>query len=263
MRIWIKCLKTPTFLQKVDFMEMIKKDETLEDLQRNGLKIIQKADGFRFGVDAVLLSDFAKDIPSKRTMDLCTGSGIIPTLLSAKTNTPELFGLEIQEEVAEMAKRSAELNGISDRLRICQGDLKNAQEIYGKRQFDLVTCNPPYMPVGTAVLNEADTKVIARHELCCNLEDVISSASNLVKQKGHLALVHKPARLTDILCLMRKYDIEPKRIRFVHKKADAQPSLVLVDGAYKGGIELKIMPPLILYNEDGSQTDELKRIYEK
>lgn len=242
---------------------MIKNDETLEDLQRDGLKIIQKVDGFRFGADAVLLSDFAKDVPSGKTLDLCTGSGIIPTLLSAKTNTPELFGLEIQEEIAEMARRSAELNGISDRVKICQGDLKIAHEIYGKRQFDVVTCNPPYMPVGTAVVNEADSKTIARHEVCCNLEDVISSASKLVKQKGHFLLVHKPSRLTDILCLMRRYGIEPKRIRFVCKKIGAEPSLVLVDGAYKGGIELRILPPLFLYNPDGSETDELKRIYEK
>ena len=242
---------------------MIKNDETLEDLQRDGLKIIQKVDGFRFGADAVLLSDFAKDVPSGKTLDLCTGSGIIPTLLSAKTNTPELFGLEIQEEIAEMARRSAELNGISDRVKICQGDLKIAHEIYGKRQFDVVTCNPPYMPVGTAVVNEADSKTIARHEVFCNLEDVISSASKLVKQKGHFLLVHKPSRLTDILCLMRRYDIEPKRIRFVCKKIGAEPSLVLVDGAYKGGIELRILPPLFLYNPDGSETDELKRIYEK
>ena len=242
---------------------MIKNDETLEDLQRDGLKIIQKVDGFRFGADAVLLSDFAKDVPSGKTLDLCTGSGIIPTLLSAKTNTPELFGLEIQEEIAEMARRSAELNGISDRVKICQGDLKKAHEIYGKRQFDVVTCNPPYMPVGTAVVNEADSKTIARHEVCCNLEDVISSASKLVKQKGHFLLVHKPSRLTDILCLMRRYGIEPKRIRFVCKKIGAEPSLVLVDGAYKGGIELRILPPLFLYNPDGSETDELKRIYEK
>lgn len=242
---------------------MIKNGETLEDLQRNGLKIIQKEDGFRFGVDAVLLSDFAKDVPSKKTLDLCTGSGIIPTLLSAKTNTPELYGLEIQEEVAQMAMRSAELNGLSDRLRICQGDLKKAHEIYGKRQFDVVTCNPPYMPVGTAVVNEADSKTIARHEVCCSLEDVVCSASRLVKQKGHFLLVHKPSRLTDILCFMRKYDIEPKRIRLVCKKIGTEPSLVLVDGAYKGGIELRILPPLFLYNEDGSETDELKRIYEK
>lgn len=244
-------------------MDLIKSDETIEDLQRNGLKILQKADGFRFGVDAVLLTDFAKDVPSKKTLDLCTGSGIVPILLSAKTKTAEFFALEIQEEICEMAIRSAELNGLLGKIKFTCGDLKIGTEIYGKRQFDVITCNPPYMPLGTAVKNETDTKIIARHEVMCNLEDVIYQASMLVKQKGHLILVHKPSRLADIITLMRKYDIEPKRIRLVHKKADSEPSLVLVDGAYKGGRELRIMPPLILYNEDGSETDDLKRIYEQ
>ena len=244
-------------------MELIKNDETCEDLQLNGLKILQKADGFRFGVDAVLLADFAKSIRSNKTLDLCTGSGIIPTLLSAKTTTKEFFALEIQQEIYDMAVRSAEINGISDRIKFNLGDLKNSDEIYGKRQFDLITCNPPYMPCGTGVVNESDTKLISRHEVMCNLEDVIKASAMLLKQKAHLVLVHKPARLTDIVCLMRNYDIEPKRIRFVHKKTDSEPSLILVDGAYKGGKELRIMPPLYLYNADGSETDELKRIYEK
>lgn len=244
-------------------MSLIKTDETLEDLQLDGLKILQKADGFRFGVDAVLLADFAKGIRSAKTLDLCTGSGIIPTILSAKTTTEEFFALEIQQEIYNMAVRSAEINGLTDRVKFDLGDLKNADKIYGKRQFGLITCNPPYMPCGTAIVNESDTKIISRHEVMCNLEDVIMMSSVLLKQKGHLTLVHKPTRLTDIICLMRNYEIEPKRIRFVHKKTDSEPSLILVDGAYKGGKELRIMPPLYLYNADGSQTDELKRIYNK
>ena len=247
-------------LKKSDF---IKDDETLEDLQISGLSIIQKRDGFRFGIDAVLLSDFAKEIRTDRMLDMCTGSGVIPVLLSAKTKTPEIFGIEIQEEVFEMAKRTVAMNGLGERIHIDLGDIKNATEIYGKRAFGLITCNPPYMPKGTAVINEQDTKIIARHEVLCTLEDVILSASLLLKQHGHFMLVHKPARLADILCLMRKYEIEPKRIRFIHKKADAEPSLVLVDGAYKGGCELRIMPPLYIYNENGEETEELKRIYGK
>ncbi len=243
--------------------DLIKEDETLEDLQLSGLRIIQKKDGFRFGIDAVLLSDFAKDIRAEEMLDMCSGCGIIPILLSAKTKIPKISGLEIQEEVFDSAKRSVELNGLTNRVFIEKGDIKEGYKIYGKRRFGLITCNPPYMPKGTAVTNELDTKIIARHEILCTLEDVIKSASKLLKQHGHFLMVHKPTRLADILCLMRQYGIEPKRIRLVHKKADAEPSLVLVDGAYKGGVELRIMPPLYLYNENGEETEELKRIYGK
>ncbi len=248
------------YLQSSD---LIKEDETLEDLQLSGLRIIQKKDGFRFGIDAVLLSDFAKDIRAEEMLDMCTGCGVVPVLLSAKTKIPKIFGLEIQDEVFEVAKRTVELNDLSDRVFIDKGDIKEGYKIYGKRRFSLITCNPPYMPKGTAVTNELDTKIIARHEILCTLEDVIKSASELLKQHGHFLMVHKPTRLADILCLMRQYEIEPKRIRLVHKKADAEPSLVLVDGAYKGGNELRIMPPLYLYNENGEETEELKRIYGK
>lgn len=248
------------YLQSAD---LIKEDETLEDLQLSGLSVIQKKDGFRFGIDAVLLSDFAKDIRAFEMLDMCTGCGIVPVLLSGKTNIPKIFGLEIQEEVFEMAKRTVELNDLSERVFYEKGDIKEGHKIYGKRRFSLITCNPPYMPKGTAVENELTEKVIARHEVLCTLEDVIKSASELLKQQGHLVLVHKPTRLADILCLMRQYGIEPKRVRFVHKKTDAEPSLVLVDGAFKGGRELRILPPLYLYNEIGEETEELKRIYGK
>lgn len=248
------------FSQNAD-MEVLKNDETLEDLQAGGLMLIQKKDGFRFGIDAVLLADFAKALPAKEALDMCTGSGIIPVLLSYKTKIPRLFGIEIQEEIFLMAQRSVELNCLSDRILLECGDLKNAAEIFGKRRFDLITCNPPYMPAGCGVKNQLDTKIIARHEVMCTLEDVIKSASDLLCHKGHLVLVHKPTRLADIICLMREYNIEPKRIRFVHKKTGAEPSLVLADGAYKGGRELRILPPLYLYDENGDETNELKRIY--
>lgn len=237
--------------------------ETLEDLQVGGLKLIQKTDGFRFGIDAVLLADFAKSAPSSKTLDLCSGNGIIPILLSHKTKTPEIHGMEIQREICETANRSVKLNGLENRLKLIQGDLKSAAEVYGKRVFDVITCNPPYTPVGCGIANEPETKLIARHEVMCNLEDVISVSSMLLKQKGRLMLVHRPSRLADILCLMRKYDIEPKRIRFVHKGYNSEPSLVLADGAYKGGRELRIAPPLYLYDEVGNETEELKRIYER
>ena len=245
--------------QKADILE----NETLEDLQAGGLKLIQKKNGFRFGIDAVLLADFAKETKAREALDLCSGSGIIPVLLSHKSKIEHIFGLEIQEDVWEMSNRSVKMNKLEKRIFLENGDLKKAAEIYGKRRFDLVTVNPPYMPVNTAVKNELDTKIIARHEVMCTLEDVISASAQVLKQHARLLMVHKPTRLADIIYLMRKYDIEPKRIRFVHKKAGAEPSLLLIDGAYKGGCELRIMPPLYLYDEDGNETEELKRIYGK
>lgn len=241
--------------------DLVKDDETLENLQIAGLSLIQKKDGFRFGIDAVLLSDFAKDIKAESMLDMCTGSGIVPVLMSAKTNIPKIFGIEIQEEIFDTLARTLELNNLGERVHFDLGDIKKGVEIYGKRQFDLITCNPPYMPKGTAVKNERDTKIIARHEILCTLEDVISVGAMLVKQHGHLVLVHKPSRLCDILCLMREHKIEPKRIRFIHKQAGCEPSLVLVDGAYLGGRELRILPPLYIFDENGEETLELKRIY--
>ena len=235
--------------------------ETLEDLQVGGLFLIQKRNGFRFGADAVLLADFAKDIASRKTLDLCTGSGIIPILLSAKTDTPEIYGLEIQESVYSVACRSVALNKLEGRVFIGLGDLKEADSIYGKRSFDLITCNPPYIKEGSGIQNPDSEKVIARHEILCDLEDVIRVSASLLAHKGHLLLVHKPSRLCDIICLMRENGIEPKRVRFVHKTPESEPSLLLVDGSFKGGNELRIMPPLYLYDKDGGETDELKEIY--
>ncbi len=237
----------------------INENETIEDLQLNGLKIIQKKDGFRFGLDAVLLSDFAKDIKSNKTLDLCTGSGIIPILLSAKSKAEKLYGIEIQEQVYDIARRSVILNNLEDRIEIINGDIKNAD--FPKHSFDLITCNPPYMPMGAAIKNPKDEKTIARHEILCNLEDVISVSEQLLSYHGFLALVHKPTRLSDIIWLMKNHNIEPKKIRFVHKTKNSEPCLVLVCGSYKGGIELRILPPLILTEDDGSDSEEVKRIY--
>ena len=241
----------------------IYEDEQLDDLQIKGLKIIQKKNGFKFGTDAVLLSDFAKDIHAGSVMDLCTGTGIVALLLSAKTNAQRICAVEIQETIAQMAQRSVELNGLENRVFIKCGDLKNCAADYGKRSFDLVTCNPPYMRAGAGVPNETDSKLISRHEVMCTLEDVIKTASELVSVSGHLVMVHRPSRLCDVLYLMRKYETEPKRIRFVHKNAAEAPVLFLADGLYKGKSDVKILPPLIMYDENGEETEELKRIYNR
>lgn len=239
---------------------MIRNDECLDDLQ-NGLFIIQKQNGFKFGIDAVLLSDFAKDTRSKNTLDLCTGTGIVPLLLSVKTDTPRICGLEIQKEVAEMAKRSVEYNKIGKRVEIVEGDLKNAVEIYGRCSFDKITCNPPYMKRDSAVRNEIDTKSISRHEVMCNLDDIMRVSRELLVSKGRIFMIHRPSRLADILCTMRKYRVEPKRIRFIHPEVNKAPNLVLVEGMKDGGEELKFLPPLYVYNEDGTYTEEIDIIY--
>ena len=222
---------------------MIKNDECLDDLQ-NGLFIIQKKNGFKFGIDAVLLSDFAKETRSKKTLDLCTGTGIVPLLLSARTNTPKIFGLEIQEDIAQMAQRSVEHNKLEDRISIECGDLKNAVSIYGRDSFDKITCNPPYMKCGSGNQNDIDTKSISR-----------------LIPKGRFFMIHRPNRLVDIMCAMRKYKIEPKRMRFVHPSYDKVPNMVLIEGMRDGGEELKLLPPLYVYNQDGTYSDEIHKIY--
>lgn len=236
-------------------------NEVIEDLQLNGIKIIQKKNGFKFGTDAVLLSDFSKDIHSQKTLDLCSGSGIIPLLLTQKTRTKKIVALEIQKEMCKMAARSVEMNNLSDTIEVVNLDLNNSVELFGKRQFDLITCNPPYMKKDSALLNEDDSKIIARHEVLCTLEDIIRVSSMLLDTTGHLAMVHKPQRFCEMTYLMQKYNLAPKRIRFVQKTAKESPELVLCDALYGAKSDVKILPPLIMYDDAGNETSEMKKIY--
>ena len=238
-------------------------DEVTDDLQLNGLSIIQKKSGFKFGIDAVLLSDFAKDSPSKATLDLCTGTGIIPLLLSAKTNTSKICGLEIQPQICEMAKRSVVLNNLCDRIEIREGDLKEAVSIYGKASFDKITCNPPYMKCGAGLTNDVNTKVISRHEVCCTLEDVIRVSSLLLEPMGKFFMVHRPSRLSEIFSTMIKYRLEPKIIRFVSPSINKAPNLVLIEGIRDAKSDLKILPELFVYDSNGSYTEEINKIYNR
>lgn len=239
---------------------MIKENECLDDLQ-NGYYIIQKQNGFKFGVDAVLLSDFAADARSRKTLDLCTGTGIVPVLLAAKTDTASICGLEIQPDIAEMAQRSVEYNKLIGRVHIICGDLKDAPELYGRGLFDKVTVNPPYMKGGAGLQNDTDTKSISRHEVLCTLDDVLRVSAELLISKGRFFMVHRPSRLADIMCTMRKYRLEPKRLRFVHPSEGKAPNMLLVEGMKDGGEELKILPPLYVHNAEGGYTDEIDRIY--
>ncbi len=238
--------------------------ERIDDLQTpNGYRLIQNPDWFCFGVDAVLLSDFAaKTIkPKTRILDMCTGNGIIPILLAEKTSGTNIDGLEIQEPVSEMANRSVRLNSLEARISITTGDLKNTSEIFGKSTFDAVTCNPPYKEASGGLKNATDTVTIARHEILCSLRDIIENAEKVLKPGGKLYLIHRPERLADILCLMREFRIEPKRLRFVHPSVSKTATMILVEGSKHGNPKLFLEPPLYVHDGQGGYTEEIQKIY--
>ncbi len=240
---------------------MIKEDERVDDLQRNGYRIIQKKKGFCFGMDAVLLSGFARVNPGERVLDLGTGTGIIPILLEAKTEGKHFTGLEIQEEVAEMAGRSVRLNGLEEKVNIVTGDLKEASRLFGQASFDVVTSNPPYMNAGHGLQNPDMRKAVARHEVLCTLEDVCREAAKVVKPGGRFYLVHRPHRLTEIITLLTAHKLEPKRIKFVHPFIDQEANMVLIEAVRGGRSMVKLEKPVIVYKEPGVYTDEIYDIY--
>ena len=235
--------------------------ERVDDLHRNGYVIIQDPKRFCFGIDAVILSGFAEVKKGEKVMDLCTGTGIIPILLEAKTEGSHFTGLEIQEESVEMARRSVRLNGLEDKVTIDFGDVKNTEALYRASSFDVVTVNPPYMNEGGGLKNGYSPKTIARHEVLCSLEDVVDAAARLLVPQGRLYMVHRPHRLTDIMVTLRNHRLEPKRLRFVHSYADREPVMVLVEAVSNGKPMVKVMPPLIIYKEDGKYTGEIMKIY--
>lgn len=235
----------------------------IDDLQYKGLKIVQDSDGFCFGVDAVLLANMAKKARSSKTIDLCSGNGIVALLLSGKTDTPKIYALELQKEAASLAKESVELNGLCGRMEVICDDLKNAASIFERGSFDVVTCNPPYVKNTCAITNDNDALKLARHEIACTLEDVIKAAAYLLKPGGKLFMVHRPERLCDIFCAMREHKIEPKFMQMVHPCASKKPNIVLVEGAYMGGRELKMLEPIYVYDENGNYTKQIDEIYER
>ena len=239
----------------------IKEYERVDDLHRNGYMIIQDPKRFCFGIDAVILSGFAEIKKGERVIDLCTGTGVIPILLEAKTEGGHFTGLEVQPESAEMAVRSVLLNNLQDKVTIDQGDVKNTEALYRASSFDVVTVNPPYMNDGGGLKNGYSPKTIARHEVLCSLEDVISASARLLAPQGRLYMVHRPHRMTDIMVTLRKYRLEPKRLRFVHSFADREPVMVLIEAVSNGRPMVKVMPPLVVYKDDRSYTDEIMKIY--
>lgn len=240
---------------------VLKDNERLDDLHRNNYKIIQNPNNFCFGMDAVLLSDFSKVKEEEEVLDLGTGTGVIPILLEAKSEGKHFTGLEIQSESVDMAKRSVDLNNLQDKINIIEGDIKEADKLFPLSSFNVITCNPPYMNSGKGLLNKHSSKAIARHEIYCTLDDVITTASKLVKVGGRFYMVHRPHRLVEIITKLKYNKMEPKRIRFVHPYVDKEPNMVLIESVRHGKPMLKIEPPLIVYKFQKEYSDEIYKIY--
>lgn len=239
----------------------IQDDERVDDLQRNHYRIIQKKKGFCFGMDAVLLSGFAWVKEREQVIDLGTGTGIIPILLEAKTKGKHFIGLEIQDVVAEMAKRSVCLNGLEEKVEIVQGDIKEASRIFGKASFDVVTSNPPYMVSCHGMKNPDPIKAVSRHEVFCVLEDVVREAALLLKPGGRFYLVHRPRRLAEIICVLRQYKLEPKRMKMVHPFVDKEANMVMIEAVRGGHPMMKVEPPVVVFEKPGVYSEEIRTTY--
>lgn len=237
-------------------------DERLDYLFAEGkMKIIQSASVFSFSLDALLLAHFAY-VPIKRgsILDLCTGNGVVPLLLSHRTKA-HIIGVEIQQRLADMAKRSIQYNQLTEQLSVIEGDLKTMQPILGHSRFDAITCNPPYFNTLTNTEhNKSDYFTIARHEMHCTLEDVVKACKLHVRPGGKVAMVHRPERLTDIITLFRTYKLEPKRLQFIYPKHGREANMLLIEGIRDGKAGLKMLPPLYVYHEDGTYTQEAKDV---
>ena len=242
----------------------LEENERIDDLEINGLKIVQNEKWFCFGVDAVLLSDFAKKMKKgAKLLDLGTGTAILPILLSAKTDYEKAVGVEVQEELCKMARKSVILNGLENRIEILCKNIKELNENFEKNTFDVVVTNPPYKKERSGIINENIQKVISRHEIEANLEDFIKISFDLLKDKGEFYMVHHPERLTDILFYMRKYKIEPKNLKFVFSRQNKIPKLVLIKGVKNAKDFLNVDPNLYIYDDNGNYTDEFLKIYGK
>lgn len=242
-------------------MNKLRPGERVDDLQIKGYRIIQHPGRFCFGMDASLLSSFAKVKKGERALDLGTGTGVLPVLLEAKHNGEHYTGLEIQKESADMARRSIALNALEDKIDIVEGDIKEAAAIFGAASFHVITVNPPYMIGDHGVPNENEAMRIARHEVLCTLEDILRESAKILPDKGRFYMVHRPFRLPEILAKMSAFKLEPKRMRLVHPYVDKEPNMVLIEGLKNGNPRMKVEPPLIVYEAGGSYTQELLELY--
>ena len=239
----------------------LKEQERIDDLQRNGYRIIQNKEAFCFGMDAVLLSGFVSVKEGETVLDMGTGTGIIPILLEAKTEGKHFTGLEIQKEMADMASRSVALNGLEDKIDIVNGDIKEASQLFGAASFDVVTSNPPYMNDAHGLKNPDVPKAVARHEVLCTLEDVVREAARCLKPGGRFYLVHRPHRLIEIITALTSYRLEPKRMKMVHPYVDRDANMVLIEAVRGGRSMIKVEAPIVVYKEPGVYTDEIYEIY--
>lgn len=244
-------------------INILKENERIDDLQIKDLKIIQNNDGFCFGIDSVLLSEFAKDVKNNsKVIDLGTGTGIIGFLLLAKTKIKEVVGIEVQAEVADMANRSIKLNKMENKFKIINCNIKDILNNVQRDEFDVVVSNPPYKKINSGGKNENEKKLISRHEVLADINDFIYASKIVLKDKGTLYMVHRPERLADIICSLRENKIEPKKIRFVYSREDSnEAKLVLIKAVKNGGDFLKVEKPLFIYKNNGEYTDEIKEIY--
>lgn len=243
--------------------EYLRDNERLDDLQYKGLKIIQKKDGFCFGVDAVLLSNFAGVRKGARVIDIGTGTGIIAILLAAKTQAREVVGIDIQRDVADMAARSVRLNNLEEKVKILCCDVKNAAREFGPASFDYVVCNPPYMAANAGLVNPNDAKAISRHEIKCSLEDIIAASAEILVPGGKIAVIYRPHRFADMIYLMRRGGLEPKKVRFVHPSPSKKCTMVLVEASKGERPNMTILSPLCIRDETGEYSREIEEIYGK
>jgi len=242
-------------------MDLIMDDETLDDLDIDGIKVIQKKNAFRFGVDAVLLANFARVPKGGSVIDFCSGTGIVPFILAGKTRASFITGIEIQEDMVEMANRSIKYNSLENKIDFVSGDLKDKDLLKKLPLVDVVTVNPPYKLKNSGIVNLDDKNAMARHEICCTLEDVIIASMKVLKDNGRIYMVHRPERLADIFCTMRKFRLEPKVIKMVYPSKGKAPNIVLIEGQKYGGQFLKWEPSLYVHEENGDYTDEINKIY--
>ena len=235
--------------------------ERIDELQRNGYQIIQNPQKFCFGMDAVLLSGFARVKKEEEVLDIGTGTGIIPILLEAKTDGRHFTGLEIQPESADMARRSVALNHLEEKIEIVTGDICKADQLFKPASLDVITTNPPYMIGKHGLSCDTDAKAIARHEVCCTLEDILMQSARMLKPGGRFYMVHRPFRLAEIMSRMVEYRLEPKRMKLVYPYVDREPNMVLIEGVRGGNSRITVEKPLIVYKEPGVYTDEILELY--
>jgi tRNA1Val (adenine37-N6)-methyltransferase len=243
-------------------IDILEAGERLDDLQRDGLKLIQNPDKFCFGIDAVLLSFFAVINVKDTVLDLCSGNGVIPILLAGKGKGKHFTGLEIREDAVSMANRSILYNRLQEKVTMHRGDVKEASAFFKPSSFDVITCNPPYMIANHGMTNDNEAKMTARHEILCNLDDVLCASKEILKSGGHFFMVHRPFRLAEIMSKMVEYRLEPKRLRLVFPYADKEPNMILIEGVKEGNSRVRVEKPLVVYEAKGIYTKEVRDLYE-